>query len=158
MLGRKRVLVITYTIEYLREFLGTCKKRGFNEERFIVLTSDPSVPRNFVGILAKHPKKLDIDKLSRHYKSLKRQLAITDNNFKRKEELEHEASNRKKQIKQLHDQITKESFADVDAIFSPRENIDDTQLMYFQPDVQMIVNAKFYDKKCIENFGAGNYL
>ena len=87
-----------------------------------------------------------MDKLSRHYKSLKGEIlrATTDNNFKRKEELEQEFTNRKKQIKQLHDQITKESFADVDVIFSPRENID--ELMDFQPDVQMIVNAKFYVK------------
>ena len=93
-----------------------------------------------------HHKKIEMDKLSRYYKSLKGEIlrATTDNKFKRKEELEHEATNRKKQIRQLHDQITKESFADVDVIFSPRENID--ELMDFQPDVQMIVNAKFYVK------------
>ena len=125
-----------------------CKKRGLNEKKIIVLTSDPSVPRNSAGIRAKHPKKIEFDKLSRHYKSLKGEIlrATTNNNFKRKEELEQESTNRKRQIKQFHDQITKESFADVDVIFSPRENIDKTDLLIFQPDVQMIVNAKFYVK------------
>ena len=95
-----------------------------------------------------HPKKIEMDKLSTNYSILQgeRLRATTNNNFKRKEELEQESTNRKNQIKQLHDQITKESFADVDVIFNPRENIDDTDLLIFQPDVQMIVNAKFYDK------------
>ena len=88
-----------------------------------------------------------MDKLS-NYHLLQSEIerANTRGDFKRKDELIHEFINRKKQLKQLHDQITKEIFRDVDIIFSPRENIDDTQLMYFQPDVQIIVNAKFYDK------------
>ena len=88
-----------------------------------------------------------MDKLS-NYHLLQSEIerANTRGDFKRKDELIHEFINRKKQLKQLHDQITKEIFRDVDVIFNPREKIGETDLLIFRPDVQMIVNSKFYDK------------
>ena len=148
MLEGKRVLVFIYSIEYLRELLCACNKRGLNEQKIIVLTSNPSIPRNFAQLMKDHHKKIEMDKLSKHYKSLKGEMlrATTDNNFNRRDELEQESTNRKKQIKQLHDQIKREIFADADVIFNPRENIEYDSLLIFRTDVQMIVNTKFYNK------------
>ena len=42
--------------------------------------------------------------------------------------------------------MAKEIFADVIVIFSPNEEVDENNLIHFQPDVQMIVNTKFYHK------------
>ena len=89
-----------------------------------------------------------MDKLCAKYSILQSEglRFTTDNNFKRRDELEQKASNRKKQIKQLNDQIKIEIFAGADVIFNPRENIEDDSLLIFRPDVQLIVNSKFYDK------------
>ena len=94
-----------------------------------------------------HPKKVEMDNLS-NYHLLQSEIerANTRGDFKRKDELIHEFNNRKKQIYQLHDQIKREIFFDGDVIFNPSEKIDDTDLLIFRPDVQMIANAKFYDK------------
>ena len=89
-----------------------------------------------------------MDKLCAKYSILQSEglRATTDNNFNRRDELEQESTNRKKQIKQLHDQIKREIFADADVIFNPRENIEYDSLLIFRTDVQMIVNTKFYNK------------
>ena len=152
MIEGKRVLVFTYTVEYLRELLDACKKRGLSEERMIALTIDSSIPRNVAQIKAIHPKKLEMDKLCSSYNLLRNQVEVQrasthdHTDFTKKNELEQEFSNRKKQVRQLSDQIMCEIFANVGVIFIPRETVGDSDLIIFRPDVQMIVNAKFYDK------------
>ena len=152
MIEGKRILVITYTIEYLRELLDACKKRGLSEEKMIVFTTDPSIPRSSAQIMATHPKKIDMDKLSSSYNLLRKEAELqrainhNHNNFTKKEELEQEFANRKNQIQQLNDQMMCDIFANVGVIFNPRETIANSDMINFRPDVQMIVNAKFYDK------------
>ena len=151
------MLVFTYTVEYLRELLDACKKRGLTEERMIALTIVPSIPRNVAQIKARHPKKLEIDKLCSSYNLLQNQVEVQrasthdHNDFPKKNELEHEFANRKKQIQQLYDQMMCEIFANVCVIFNPREKFGDSDMRIFRPDVQMIVNAKFYDRANVWN-------
>ena len=60
--------------------------------------------------------------------------------------LNEKYENLQSKIFQLHEQMRKEIFADVNVIFSPNEEVDESNLIHFQPDVQMIVNTKFYHK------------
>ena len=144
----KRVFVTTYTIEYLLELLDGCKKRGLNEEKMIVLTIDPSITRNIAQIMREHPKKIEMDKLSSKYHLLRKELKSANyrNDVKKVEALKKEHANRKAQIKELRDQIRKELFANVSVVFNPRENADEGDIIDFRPDLQMIVNTKFYGK------------
>ena len=113
-----------------------------------MLTSDPSVPRNSAGIRAKHPKKLEMDKLSNNYNLMRSELQSTTfhKEFEKIAILNEKYENLQSEIFQLHEQMAKEIFADVNVIFSPNEEVDENNLIHFQPDVQMIVNTKFYHK------------
>ena len=93
----------------------------------IVLTSDPSIPRNIVQIMKDHPKKMEMDKLSK-YNLLREELkwANYHKDVKKIEELKQEFENQ--------------------SDFYPRENVKEEELMHIRPDLQMIVNTKFYDK------------
>ena len=144
----KRVFVTTYTIEYLLELLDGCKKRGINEQRMIALTSDPSIPRNIAQIMREHPKKIEMYKLSSKYHLLRKELKSANyhNDVKKIEALKLEFANHKAKVKELHDQIRKELFTNVSVVFNPRENVKEEDLMHFRPDLQMIVNTKYYDK------------
>ena len=113
----------------------------------VVLTRDPSIPRNSAQILKEHPKKKEIDELSA-YSLLSDELkrANNRNDVEKIEALKQEFANRKAKIQQLNDQISREMFANVSVVFNPRENVKEEELMHFRPDLQMIVNTKFYDK------------
>ena len=114
----------------------------------VALTSDPSIPRNLAQLIRKHPKKIEMDKLSSNYSLLKTELKWANNrkDIKKKEALETEFANCKAKIQQLHDQIIKEIFANVSIAFNPRENINEYDIINFRPDLQMIINTKYYDK------------
>ena len=121
---------------------------GLNEKRMIVLTNNPSILRNSGEIFAKHPKQLEIDKLSAKYPVLSNQLRLAkaQNEVKRIKELQEEFANIKKQLKKLRDEIKGDVFSDISVIFKPSEKVTDDDLTYFRPNVQLIVNKNYYDK------------
>ena len=114
----------------------------------VALTSDTLIPRNLAQLMKEHSKKIEMDKLSSSYNSLVEELkwAKYRNDVKKRESLLTEFANCKAKVKELHDQMKIEIFATVSVIFNPRENVNEEDLMHFRPDLQMIVNAKFYDK------------
>ena len=114
----------------------------------IVLTIDPSIPRNIAQIMREHPKKIEMDKLSSKYDLLMEEFKWANfrKDVKKIEALRQEFVNHKAQIKELRDQIRKELFANVSVVFNPRENADEGDIINFRPDLQMIVNTKSYDK------------
>ena len=116
------------------------------------LTSDPSIPRNIALLMREHPKTIEMDKCS-NYHLLREEIkwAKYRNDVKKIEALKQEFANRKARVKELHDQIRKELFANVSVVFNPRENVKEEDLMHFRPDLQMIVNTKFYDKVNVWN-------
>ena len=113
----------------------------------IVLTRDPSIPRNSAQIMANNPKTIEMDKCS-NYHLLREELkwAKYHNDVKKIEALKQEFTNRKAKVKQLHDQIIREIIANVSVIFNPRENAAEDDIIEFRLDLQMIVNTKSYDK------------
>ena len=56
--------------------------------------------------------------------------------------LNEKYENLRRKIFQLHEQMRKEIFADVNVIFSPNEEVDENNLIHFQPDVQMGATPK----------------
>ena len=114
----------------------------------IALTSDLSIPRNLAQLIRKHPKKKEMDKLSSNYHLLREEVkwANYHNDVKKREALETEFANRKAEIQQLHDQIIKEIFVNVSVAFNPREKNFADDIINFRPDLQMIINIKYYDK------------
>ena len=114
----------------------------------VALTSDPSIPRNIAQLIRKHPKKKEMDKLSSKYNLLREELKLAEcrNDVKKIKALKQEHANCKAIIQQLHDQIIKEIYDNVSIVFNPRENIDENDIINFRPDLQMIINTKYYDK------------
>ena len=112
------------------------------------LTIDPSIPRNSAQIMREHPKKIEMDKLSSKYNLLREELKWANYRMdvKKIEALKQEFANLRAKVKELHDQIRKELFANVSVVFNPREYVKEEDLMHFRPDLQMIVNGKFYGK------------
>ena len=114
----------------------------------VALTSDPSIPRNLAQLIRKHPKKIEMDKLSSKYNFLREELKLAEcrNDVKKIKALKQEHANCKAIIQQLHDQIIKKIYDNVSIVFNPRENIDENDIINFRPDLQMIINTKYYDK------------
>ena len=113
----------------------------------VALTSDPSIPRNLAQLIRKHPKKIEMDKLSK-YNFLREELKLAEcrNDVKKIKALKQEHANCKAIIQQLHDQIIKEIFVNVSVAFNPREKNFANDIINFRPDLQMIINTKYYDK------------
>ena len=114
----------------------------------IVFTNNPSIPRNSAEIFAKHPKQLEIRKLSAKFVVMANQLrlAIVQNNSELIKELKQEHANCRKQIKKIRDEIKGDVFSETSVIFNPREIADDEDFIHFRPDVQLIVNKNYSDK------------
>ena len=149
--GEKRVLVSIPSIGYLREMLDCCKKRGFREENYIVLTKDESIPRNIDQFYKKHPKKLEINELSTSYftDSLPSKSRFASQyNDEQIEELSREFTNLKNTISKLSDEIQEEivSSPNIKVIFSTSimRDIEDC-VKHYRPDVQLICDLPYED-------------
>ena len=114
----------------------------------IVLTRDPSIPKNIAQLMRDHSKKMEMNKMSSKYNLLSDELewAKHRNDIMMIEALKQEFANRKAKVKELRNQIRKELFANVSVIFNPRENADERDIINFRTDLQIIVGAKFHDK------------
>ena len=139
----KRVLVSIPSIGYLREMLDCCKKRGLHDENYIVLTSDESIPRSFTQFYKKHPKKLEINKLSENYNSLREKSRLASQyNDKQIEELNREFTNLKSKTSKLNDEIKQEivSSSNIKVVFCTYDHytITSDNSKYYRPDVQII--------------------
>ena len=124
---------------------------GFSPNLFKKLITAPmvqSIPRNIAQLMREHSKTMAMDKLSSNYSSLVEELKWANyrNDIKKKEALESEFSNLRVKIQQLHDQIIKEIFVNVSVVFNPREKNFANDIINFRPDLQMIINTKYYDK------------
>ena len=113
----------------------------------VALTSDTLIPRNLAQLMKEHSKKIEMDKLSK-YNFLREELKLAEcrNDVKKIKALKQEHANCKAIIQQLHDQIIKEIYDNVSIVFNPRDNISEYDIINFRPDLQMIINTKYYDK------------
>ena len=129
--------------------LDYCKKRGLRDENYIVLTKDESIPQNIAQFYKKHPKKLEINKLSENYNLLSaKSILAPQYNDKQIEELNREFTNLKNKISKLSDEIQEEivSSPNIKVIFYPflSRDIEDCA-KHHHPDSQIIF-ASFSEK------------